>query len=1011
MSEDKKLNIEKYFSQFGDPYTDDKNIIKYSPRDVVVKNDSGETVEEIKNAIFPEFWSQNSANTVATKYFRKEGVPKTGREIDLRQLAGRVGKKIAYWGKIQGYFDEKNEKNLEEEIAASTIFQYGAFNSPVWFNVGLDLYGIEQKEDAQPFAMFFKERISGFSPELAEKLKDLDLTSILQKSGHFYVDTDGKLKTAENYYAHPQASACFISSPEDSIESMIEVGAVTSAVIFKGGSGIGGDWSKVRSAGEPVSGGGYASGAIRFMDLQDSCGRVIKSGGKTRRAATMQSISSWHLDMIDTLKHKYKEEQKAKILIENGSSGKWESHTIQDLRAQNVNISIRTDDEFWQAYEKNEDYIQRPVLGKTPNKPINARKLAEIIAFATHECGDPGIQNHTIINKWNTCKNSGEIWASNPCSEYMFLNNSACNLASLNLMRFRKTDGSFDLDSFYKAVDLYITSQDILVSQASYPLKEMALNSHNFRPLGLGYANLGAYIMSLGLPYDSDEARNIASAITSNMTAEAYLQSTKLAEKLGPFNEFEKNKDCMLEVIEMHRKATKSIPGGNGLEELVESANKKWDEVIERGKKYGFRNAQVTVLAPTGTIGFMMDCDTTGCEPTYSLKTFKELSGGGSMTIVNQTVPLALEKLGYDKESISRIIGYISKNDTIEGCKDLKDEHLPVFDCANNPNGTREMQPIGHIRMLGAIQPYLSGAISKTINCPANTSVEDIENMFYEGWKLGVKAVAIYRDGSKAAQPLKTKKSSLLTILERGKREPLQGLRIGRIQKVKVGEGDVSVFIIAGEYPDGRLGELFIDSLQRGSEVNRLLNENARQFSEKLQYGMPLENAIEVFDKAGQSQISGLTNHPFIKEAKGIEGFIYDWIRAHYLGDISFVKKINPELRPLPSELRLYQQVPKLHMIPTVAGERFYPGSPSLEETIEKVSGMNYWQDEGLDTRNTIERIKKTRIWGQDSEEALSPAGKVSGRTCDKCGNMMVTDGSCWKCPSCKISTGGCGGG
>jgi ribonucleoside-diphosphate reductase alpha chain len=969
----KKLGIERYFSKDIDPYSD--ALMGYEKRDAKVKDDYGKVIEQIKDTVFPSFWSQIAINTVATKYFRKEGVPETGREVDIRQLTGRVGKKIAYWGKIQNYLDDEQAKNLENEIVASSIYQYGAFNSPVWFNVGLDLYGIKQAAD------------------------------------NFYVDSEGQIKKTENYYEHPQSSACFIVSPEDSIESMIDVGAVIAAKIFKGGSGTGGDWSHIRSAGEPVSGGGYASGAVRFMDVQDSCGRVIKSGGKTRRAATMQSIAVWHGDMTEILKHKYKEEMKAKILIEAGSPANWESHTIQDLRAQNVNISIRTDDEFWKAYEKNENYKIRGIIDDKILREEPARKLAEMMAFAAHNCGDPGIQNHSIINKWNTCKASGEIWASNPCSEYMFLNNSACNLASINLMRFRKQDGSFDIESFDKAVDLYITSQDIIVSQASYPTEKIAWNSHTFRPLGLGYANLGAYIMSLGLAYDSEEARDLASAITSNMTAEAYLQSTRIAEKLGTFQEYEKNKESMLDVMEMHRKATRQIPARNGLEALVNSANKKWDEVIERGKKYGFRNAQVTLLAPTGTIGFMMDCDTTGCEPEFALKKYKELAGGGSMTIVNKTVPLALERLGYEKGTIDDIVKYIDENGTVEGCKQFKDEHLPIFDCAvSSGKGERVISPMGHIRMLSAIQPYVSGAISKTINCPENTSVEEIEKMFYEGWRLGVKALALYRDGSKAAQPLKTKKDAGIIILKRGEREHITKLRFGASQKVKIGEGDISLFIRAGEYPDGRLGEIFLDCMERGSEFNRQLNENAIQFSEKLQYGVPLIEAIEVFSKAGKSQISGLTNHPFIKEARGIDGFVFDWIRAHYLGDISFAKK-EPELRPLPWELIVYKKVPKLHLLPTVAGEKMYPGAPSLEETIEKISRMNYWLDDRLDTRKTIEKIKKTRIWDSDSGLLTSASGKISGQTCPLCGELLIRDGSCLKCERCGTSTGGCGGG
>jgi ribonucleoside-diphosphate reductase alpha chain len=959
--------VEKYFSEIGK--------IEYEKRDARITDDQGKLIEELKDAEFPRDWSLNASNTVASKYFRRKDIPNIEKETKLEQLTGRVSNKITQWGYEQGHLDKNSLDDFANEIKALTTRQYGSFNSPVWFNLGLDSYGLKQ-----------------FGEET------------------FYVE-NGKVKATDNYHEHPQSAACFILSPEDSIKDMIHVGATVSARIFKGGSGIGGDWSAVRSAGEPVSGGGYASGAIRFMDVQDTSGRVIKSGGKTRRAATMQSIGVWHPDVPEVLKHKYKEEQKAKILIESGSPSNWESHTIQDLRAQNVNISIRIDDEFWKAYENNSNYkIKRVKDGKIVRE-VPARDLLEQIAFATHQCGDPGIQNHTLINDWNTCKSSGNIWASNPCSEFMFLNGSACNLASHNLMKYRKRDGSFDLEAFDKATDLFITSQDILVSKSSYPTEEIAWNSHIFRPLGLGYANLGAYLMSLGIPYDSEEGRNFAAAITANMTAEAYLQSTKLAEQLGPFQEFSKNKEPMMEVISMHQKATKKMPSVNGLEELVMSANKKWEEVIDRGNKYGFRNAQVTLLAPTGTIGFMMDCDTTGCEPVYATKASKELAGGGYMKIVNKTIPLALEKLNYTPEQIDKIIKYVEINETVEGAPELKEEHLPVFDCAvSSGNGTRFIQPIAHIKMLGAIQPYLSGAISKTINCPNSTSVEEIMEMFYQSRKYGVKAAAIYRDGSKASQPLTSKKGKNIEILlGRGKREPLPELRKGITQKAKV--GGTSLFLRTGEYDSGRLGELFIESLERGSEVNRLLNELAIQFSEKLQYGVPLNEALEIFSKAGQSQISGFTNHPFIKSARGIEGFIYDWINAHYLGNISSVSKNDPELRPFPWELRVYQQVPKLHLIPSVAGMGFYEGAPTLEETIKKISGTNYWMDkeEKLDTRKTIEKIKKTRKWKSENiqEEILS--GRMTGKTCNVCGSILITDGTCSKCPVCKISSGGCG--
>ncbi len=973
------LNIERYFSEFGNPYDDSNKSMGYSNRDATIINSDGKIVEQIPKVIFPDFWSQNAVNTVATKYFRREGVPKTGREIDVRQMTGRIGKTISEWGIEQEYFDKKNAKVLEHEIVVAMTGQYGFFNSPVEFNLGLDKYGLTKKEET------------------------------------FYVK-DGKVKKVENYFANPQVAACFISSPKDNIPDMINVGAVISSKIFKGGSGIGGDWSAVRSAGEPVSGGGVASGAKRFMDVQDAAGRVIKSGGISRRAATMQSIGIWHADAPEIWIDKYKEERKGEVLVRYGSPSNWESHTFQDLRSQNVNISTRIDDEFWEAYEKDGLYSIRRVIDGSVIKDVRARDLLEMMSFATHGCGDPGVQNHSIINKWNTVKSSGEIWASNPCSEFMHLDNSACNLASLNLMRYRLNDGELDINSFCKAIDLFITAQDIMVSPASYPTKEIAKNSDAFRPIGLGYANLGAYTMSLGLPYDSDEARNFASAVTSLMTAEAYLQSTKLAEKLGPFKEFNKNKKSMLEVINMHKEASNKITlRYKGLEKLITTANSKWDDVLKRGEKYGFRNDQVTLLAPTGTIGIAMDCDTTGGEPVHSLESYKELSGGGSMIIVNQTVPLALDYLGYGQEDISKIIKYVKQNKTVEGCDTLKEKHLPVFDCAvSSGNGKRSIFPMGHIKMLGAIQPFVSGSISKTVNCPNNTTVEEIQEMFYQGWKNGLKAVAIYRDGSKVSQPLRTKKQSNIEILARGERESLPDIRKGITQKVKI--NNVPLFIRTGEYFDGRLGEVFIDSLQRGSEINRLLNENAIQFSEKLQYGVSLKNALEIFTKAGKSQISGFTDHQFIKTANGVEGFLFDWIRAHYLGDISFLKKddgtwTDPEMRPLPSELRVYQQVPDLHMFPTVVGVKFYPDAPSLEETIKKISGENYWKDnhDGLDTRKTLEKIKRNRTWNGENNE--SESWIMTGSICEKCGNMMVSDGSCLKCLHCKTSTGGCGGG
>jgi len=980
------LKVERYFSKAGNPYSD--KVVSYTKRLADIKDSDGNIIESVPDVVFPKSWSDGAVSTVATKYFRRADVPDTGREIDIRQLVGRVAGTIADWGRLQGYFGnpdsraaERSARNMEREAAAIAIGQYGAFNSPIWFNLGLNRYGIKQNETS------------------------------------FYWDFEkGGIRKVRNYYEHPQGSACFIAHPGDSVEDMMEVAAVFSARLFKGGSGIGSSWYQIRSAGEPISGGGEASGAKRFMDVQDAVARVIKSGGKTRRAAVLQNIPIWHPDMIEVIRDKYQEDRKGEILVNAGSPSHWESHTFQNLRGQNVNISVLADDKFWHAVERDETYpIIRVSDGQVVREP-RARDLLQQIAFATHGCGCPGIQNFTTMNKWNTCSADEEIWGSNPCSEYMFLSNSACNLASINLMKCRNSDGSFDMEKYWKLIDFFITAQDILVDPLSYPSEEIAKNSHTYRPLGLGYANLGAYAMSLGLPYDHEDSRDFAAAVTSALTARAVLQSSKLAEVKGPFERYKANKEKLLEVMEMHREAARQVSLKHGLEKVIDhnATLRTWDMALDSVRKNGMRNAQVSLLAPTGTIGFMMDCDTTGCEPDIALKKYKYLAGGGSMKIVNRAVPAALTRLGYDQNQIKEITDYVDENDTIEGAPHLKEEHLPVFDCSINAgNSDRVIDPLGHIKMVGAIQPHLSGGISKTINCPESTSVEDIENMFHQAWKVGAKAVAIYRDGSKGAQPVETKKKQGIQIIERGEREHLPNLRFGMTQKVKI--GGVPLFMRTGEYPDGRMGELFLDSMERGSDANLYLNGLAIEFSEKLQAGVALEEAVEVFDRLGKSQVGGFTDHPFIRSAKGIGQFIHRWHMAHYKGDISYLfdnegKPATPEMRPLPNELRIYQQQPELYLIPTVAGIPFYEGAPTLEETIKKISGTNFWCDDfdGLDTRKTIERIKQTREWGK-ADTTQKSSGKLTGRTC-ACGALMEQDGNCYRCPSC-FKGGGCGGG
>jgi ribonucleoside-diphosphate reductase alpha chain len=966
-------------------------------RDVYIKNDLGEIIEKIEGIETPLSWSQHAINVAASKYFRRTDVPdecggKDGKEVSIYSLVSRVAQTIKEWGIQQNYFNEKNGENFRLELEALLIQQYGAFNSPVWFNLGLHKYGIKH-EETESFT--------------------IDLQT-------------GETVPTKDTYESPTLSACFIISPEDSIESMMDVSAKESSRLFKGGSGIGSSWKKVRGAGEPISGGGIASGAKRFMDVQDSVARVIKSGGKTRRAAVLQCIDINHPDVVEVITHKFINETRGKILIKEGAPYNWESATFQDLRGQNVNISIRVDDEFMKKIAKDEEheFIAR-ITGK-PTGTVKARNLLELIAYSAYQCGDPGIQYDTTINEWHTCPNSGRIEASNPCSEFMFINDSACNLASLNLLKFRKEDGSFDVQSFRNAVKIFITAQDILVSKAGYPSQEVAKNSHEFRPLGLGYANLGAYCMTNAIPYDSDEARHLASVITSIMTGEAYLQSTKLAQVTSPFKHYELNKEPMINVIEKHKDATKKIPSRGGLENLVANANQIWGDVVKEMRNYGARNAQITLLAPTGTIGFLMGCTTTGCEPEMALVKYKNLSGGGTMTLVNDTIPIALKTLGYNNTQIQQIEDYIKSNSRIEDCPLLNQQHVNVFDCAfRNLGGKRSIDPIGHVKMLAAIQPFISGAISKTVNLPDTATVEDIYNIYVMGANLGLKSIAVYRDGSKGAQVLETRTNGPAIIKNRGDKELLPIEREAKVYANKI--GGTKVFIITGEYPINRqsikvssdecwtkrvrLGEIFINCLGRGSEVDQLINGIAMQASTQLQYGVPLREVLSTFEKMGKSDISGFTDHPYIKTARGVFDFVNKLISAHYLGDISFIPKGNGhELRPLPNELRVYQVVPELHLFPTVAGFKVYPGVPSLEETINNISGTNYWldNDEGLDTRKTLDKIARVRTWSGSNSPILT--GTISGETCNTCGTMLIRNGSCKSCPSCAtVLAGSCG--
>src|SRR5690348_16226131 len=672
--------------------------VEWERRTALIGNDKGQVIFRQENVEVPKGWSQTATNIVASKYFH--GKPNTAeRETSVRQLIARVADTIANWGERGGYFANAASRDaFHDELTHLLVEQKMAFNSPVWFNVGV-----------QP---------------------------------------------------KPQCSACFINSVQDSMDSIMNL-AKTEGMLFKWGSGTGTNFSTLRGSKETLSGGGIASGPVSFMKGFDAFAGVIKSGSKTRRAAKMVILNVDHPDIVEFIECKMKEERKAHVLIEQGYDSAIDGDAYGSIFFQNANHSVRVTDEFMQAMESDRDWWTRNVNDGSPAGKLRARDLLKSISESAWHCGDPGMQYDSTVNRWHTCKATARINASNPCSEYMFLDDTACNLASLNLMKFLGPNGTFDVEAFHHAVDITITAQEILVDNASYPTPKIAENSHNFRPLGLGYANLGALLMSMALPYDSPQGRDVAGAITALMCGEAYAQSSRMAERMGPFPGYEVNREPMLDVIRMHRDAIRGIQPEHVQTELFLGAQEAWDTALSHGEKYGYKNSQVTVLAPTGTIGFMMDCDTTGIEPDLALVKYKKLVGGGLIKIVNNTVPQALMKLGYTPEQTSEIVSFIDKNGKIEGAPHLKEEDLPVFDCSLAPQGGgRSITWTGHVKMMAAAQPFLSGAISKTINMPEESTVEDIMNAYIESWNLGLKAVAIYRDNSKRSQPLNASKDA-----------------------------------------------------------------------------------------------------------------------------------------------------------------------------------------------------------------------------------------------------------
>ncbi len=817
--------------------------VAWELRTASIKGEGGELVFEQRDCEIPASWSQLATNVVASKYFYGElGTPQ--RESSVRQLIHRVVRTIADWGIADGYFATPEDgERFYRELAWLCLHQCVSFNSPVWFNVGLyHQYGVKGAT-----------------------------------CNWHWDKASASVRQPENPYEYPQASACFIQSVQDNMEDIMEL-ARSEAMLFKFGSGTGTDLSTLRSHREKLSGGGKPSGPLSFMRVYDQIAAVVKSGGKTRRAAKMQSLKVWHPDILEFIECKCKEEAKARVLISKGYSP---DEAYSSVLFQNANLSVRLTDEFMHAVETDQEWTTHWVT--EPDRPgptYKARDLFNRMAECAWQCGDPGVQYDTTINRWHTCPNSGAINASNPCSEYMFLDDSACNLASVNLMRFRREDGSFDADAFVTACRLTFIAQEILIDHASYPTPRIALNSHRFRPLGLGYSNLGSLIMASGLPYDSDEARGLCSVVTALLHGAACRTSTELAAAIGPFEEFEKNREPMLHVMEMHWEKVNQIQ--HAPDYLKAAALKIWDEVLVGGRRYGFRNAQATVLAPTGTISFMMDCDTTGIEPDIALVKYKQLAGGGMMKIVNQTVPMALRTLGYGEAEIESILAYINREDTIEGAADLKPEHLPVFDCAfQAAHGTRFIPWRAHVLMMAAAQPFLSGAISKTVNMPKESTPADIAGAYLEGWKLGLKALAVYRDGSKECQPLSTKSDEKTEKTSSApRRERLPDTRQSITHKFSVGghEG----YITVGLYPDGRPGELFITMAKEGSTIGGLMDCFGTAVSMSLQYGVPLEVYVNKFSHT-RFEPMGYTKNPDIRIAKSVVDYIFRWLGITFL--------------------------------------------------------------------------------------------------------------------------------
>jgi ribonucleoside-diphosphate reductase alpha chain len=939
MAQATKLGGGRLFTKSGTKAYDS---LKWVKRDSIITNPgTGKAVFEQKDVDFPEGWSLNAINIVAQKYFT--GTPGTdGRERSLRQLVDRVADTITRQGVQEGYFDDETEtEDFREELKYVLATQRAAFNSPVWFNIG-----------AQDRAQ--------------------------------------------------QASACFILAVEDTMPSILNW-YKEEGMIFKGGSGAGLNLSSIRSSKEALGkSAGTASGPLSFMRGADSSAGAIKSGGKTRRAAKMVILNVSHPDVKEFIWCKAIEERKARVLETAGFDMTLDGKDNFSVQYQNANNSVRVTDEFMEAVEKGEKWNLRAVTNGKTVETVEARDIFRQISEATWECADPGMQFDTTVNKWHTTPVAGRINGSNPCSEYMHLDNSACNLSSINLLKYLNDDFSFDIESFKHTVELMFTAQEILVGYSEYPTKNITKNAKAYRELGLGYANLGALLMAQGLPYDSDEGRAQAAAITALMTGHAYAVSAKIAKKVGPFAGYHKDKEGMNKVIKMHREEVNKIDPSMAAEELLSAAASSWDEAVELSELYGVRNSQATLLAPTGTIGLMMDCDTTGIEPDLGLVKVKKLVGGGTMSIVNQTVPRALKALGYNRAQIEDIVNYIDIEKTIVGAPHLKQEHLPVFACSMGDNSIHYM---GHVKMMAAVQPFLSGAISKTVNMPEEATVEDVERLHIESWKMGLKAVAIYRDNCKVAQPLSMAKkegaaekpsinaevaetpaqvvaAAAENLMPRGAvRRELPKIRNSKTFKFTV--AGTRAYMTVGEYEDGTPGELFVSIAKMGSTLRGVMDTFAVSVSYGLQFGVPLKQYVRNFTNTSFAPY-GATDDPDIRTASSIIDYIFRRLGKSYL---SFDDQLEVGLASIED-------------MPT--------DQTSLLEDLAEEEVVHAEQEIAQEPVNSVSA--STALVPSVSQVTMAPAKKVvhddAAPLCFNCGNQTQRAGSCYVCSACGSTTG-----